>query len=83
METLEYHQKKFRASETTYQKQRFDPYNVEHLRMYQNFIEYKGWGVTGCPFLLEWPFETVPGMIQSRIVKEFLPDIIGRLDAIV
>jgi hypothetical protein len=32
----------------------------------------KGWGVNGCPFVLVFPYMTVPNMIQDKIIHSVL-----------
>jgi hypothetical protein len=53
-------------------KRPFDPNNSEDLDIFKEFLVTGRWGVTGCPFLLKWPFLTVPDMIKDSITKNVL-----------
>ena len=47
----------------------FDANNSEHRRYYRQFIETRSWGNEGCPFEIEWPWNSVPDMIQYKIAE--------------
>lgn len=49
----------------------FDPLNEDHLRDYANFIQKNNWQ-NGCRYILEQPFEDIPSMISSKLMKHFL-----------
>lgn len=50
----------------------FDAKNKQHVEVYKQFLVNSKWGVEGCPFELEEPFISIPGMIQDKLVKHFL-----------
>lgn len=54
----------------------FDPKNDEHLSMFRIFMRENAWKNTSemgtCPFLLEWPYLTVPDMIKDKIVRSLI-----------
>lgn len=54
----------------------FDPYNVDHLDMYNKYLQTKRWGL-GCPFHLEWPYANIPVMIERKIIDAHMKDIIA------
>lgn len=56
-------------------KKIFDVNSAIDLRHYQSFLKNKSWG-KGCPFELEWPFLSIPEMIQHKIVGAHLSKII-------
>jgi hypothetical protein len=39
---------------------------------YKQFLANGGWGEGGCPFLLVFPYMTVPHMIQDKIIHNVL-----------
>ena len=60
-------------------RERFDPSVKNHLEIYKKFLDNKSWGPTGCPFALEWPYETIPGMIHDKIVRQWLDFVIKNI----
>ena len=56
-------------------KKTLDVNSAKDLRQYQNFLKNKSWG-DGCPFELEWPFLSIPEMIQYKIIEAHLSKII-------
>ena len=36
------------------------------------FVVNKAWGINGCPFICEFPFLTIPDMIQEKLIYKFL-----------
>lgn len=54
----------------------FNPNKKEHLEMFRTFMKENSWGSTNamgtCPFLLEWPYLTIPDMIKDKIVRNLL-----------
>ena len=50
----------------------FDTNNLKHIKMYRSFIVNKAWGSDGCPFICEFPFLTIPDMIQEKLIYKFL-----------
>lgn len=63
---------KTRAGLQTKSKRRFDIDNEADVELFKHYIENSGWGVDGCPFLLEFPFLNIPDMIKAQIVYKFL-----------
>lgn len=61
-----------------YFKQKFNPYDKEHLKTYRKFLQTRNWSA-GCPFQLEWPYENVPVMIEKKLIEAYLDDIISVL----
>ena len=53
-------------------KRAFDPSSKGDLATFKEFLETGRWGVDGCPFLLTWPYLTVPDMIKDKITKHIL-----------
>lgn len=63
---------KTRAGLQTKSKRRFDIDDAVDVELFKQYVENSGWGVDGCPFLLEFPFLNIPDMIKSQIVYKFL-----------
>ena len=53
-------------------KRPFNPGSKQDLAIFKEFLVTGRWGTTGCPFLLKWPFLTVPDMIKDKITKHVL-----------
>ena len=50
-------------------KREFDPNSRADMRVFKTWIETRSWGDTGCPFEIEWPWNSVPDMIQYKIAE--------------
>jgi hypothetical protein len=53
-------------------KRPFNPANKSDLAIFKQFLETGRWGLNGCPFLLTWPYLTVPDMIKDKVTKHVL-----------
>ena len=53
-------------------QRRFDPKNKKDLQAYKFFLMEGHWDKGLCPFMLEWPYLTVPDMINDRITHSTL-----------
>lgn len=51
---------------------KFDVKNKQHQEVFRNFLKTSSWGGATCPFELEEPFISIPGMIQDKLVRHFL-----------
>jgi len=47
----------------------FDAGSSEDLRDYKAFLETGSWSPWGCPFQLEWPWLSIPHMINQKIAE--------------
>jgi len=54
------------------QKTMFDVTNKKHVDLYKKFIATHKWDHAGCPFILEFPYLTVPDMIKDKLMYKFL-----------
>jgi radical SAM superfamily enzyme YgiQ (UPF0313 family) len=50
---------------------KFDLTKKEHVECYKQFLIQARWP-TGCPFELEYPWNSVPDMIKDKLIKHFL-----------
>ena len=50
----------------------FDEMNLSHIDIYKKFISSRRWGDEGCPFMLEFPYLTIPDMIKDKLMYKFL-----------
>lgn len=60
---------------TTQDKVKFDANNKEHVAIYRDFYESGSWSkgrVASCPFSLEEPYQSIPGMINDKLLRKFL-----------
>ena len=53
-------------------KRLFNPKSKKDISAYKNFLLTNGWGDGGCPFFLVFPYQTVPHMIQDKIIYNVL-----------
>jgi len=53
------------------QKRLFDPNRKEDLLAYKTFLQ-SGWGVDCCPFILDFPYTSIPHMVQDKIIHNVL-----------
>jgi len=54
-------------------KRKFDMNSKADVEIYKSFLETNSWKITGsCPFVLEFPYLTVPDMIKDKLVRKFL-----------
>jgi hypothetical protein len=54
------------------QKRLFNAKNKKDVLAYKKFLLNGGWGNGGCPFILVFPYMTVPHMIQDKIIYNVL-----------
>lgn len=55
------------------QKRYFDIKNKDDLEVYKHFLSAgNSWGTDTCPFILEFPYLTVPDMIKDKLIYHFL-----------
>lgn len=57
------------------EKMIFDVENPDHLKLFKGFMDNNRWGYDGCPFVLQWPWQTVPDMIKHQITEKFLKGV--------
>lgn len=50
----------------------FDPNSKKHITVYKNFLRCHSWGINGCPFVLEFPYLTIPDMIKDKMIHKLL-----------
>lgn len=54
------------------QKRVFDEHSKKDIQCAKDFFREHTWGDGGCPFVLEYPYLTVPDMIKDKIVHKAL-----------
>jgi len=52
----------------------FKPSNKNHMKLVKEFFRASKWGQSGCPFVLEWPYEDVPYMLKTKITEFYLKE---------
>ena len=50
----------------------FDINDKKHMAIVTKYFKTNAWGKTGCPFVLEEPWLSIPDMIKDRIVRTHL-----------
>lgn len=68
---MELDPKTFKVSRHRWTKRNFDPTNAVDLIEYDFFLKQRKWRIN-CPFDLEWPFLSIPEMIQSKLIDTYL-----------
>lgn len=55
------------------QKRYFDAKNKKDIQSAKLFFTNHSWGhETGCPFILEYPYMSVPDMIKDKLIHKVL-----------
>jgi hypothetical protein len=54
------------------QRRFFKVTNKVDVDMFRNFLETHAWGGKGCPFILEFPYVTIPDMIRDKLIHKIL-----------
>jgi hypothetical protein len=60
------------ANLNLYQRHQFNPSNKDDLKIVKRYFHTNRWGVNGCPFYLEWPYEDIPYMLKTKITEDYL-----------
>jgi hypothetical protein len=50
-------------------KKVFDPNDENDVDIFKKFLIENKWPKSGCPFMLENPYISIPHMIQEKIVR--------------
>jgi len=53
-------------------KRLFDVNDKKDVQVYTNFLKTGAWGRNTCPFILEFPYLTIPDMIKDKLIHNFL-----------
>jgi len=51
-------------------KRYFDVNSKKDIALYKTFLQTGAWN--SCPFILEYPFLSVPDMIKDKLIHKFL-----------
>ncbi len=54
------------------QKRYFNEKSKKDIQVAKNFFSNHSWGKEGCPFILEYPYLTVPDMIKDKMIFKSL-----------
>ena len=65
----------YRVSGVYFAKRNFDPAKKADLEEFRYFINNTHWK-EGCPFVVEWPHTNVVAMIQDKISRHCLANLI-------
>jgi hypothetical protein len=53
-------------------KRVFNPKNREDLIEYKHYVQKGTWKSGVCPFQLQWPYLSIPHMINDIVVRHYL-----------
>lgn len=67
--------KNFKVSSYIWQKREFNVNSKKDLADYRNFLQTNSWGSRGCPFVLEYPYLTIPDMIKDKLIGKYIDSI--------
>lgn len=59
-------------SDYALKRRKFDPSQKEDLKALKHFMKTSSWGKNGCPFYLEWPYQDIVSMCQSKYTAYML-----------
>jgi hypothetical protein len=59
-------------SDYALRRRKFDPSKVEDLKALRHFMKTSSWKDGGCPFYLEWPYQDVVSMCQTKYTAYML-----------
>lgn len=60
-------------SESKNQRRRFNIKRTADIEVFKNFMaNNNSWGSGGCPFILEYPYTSVPDMIKDKLIRKML-----------
>lgn len=54
------------------QKRFFNVNEKKDVDVFKKFLKNRAWGKTGCPFILEEPWLSIPDMIKDKLVRHYL-----------
>lgn len=54
------------------QKRFFNEKSKRDIAIAKQFFKEHSWGIEGCPFILEYPYLTVPDMIKDKLIHKSL-----------
>ena len=59
--------------ETLIRKKRFfNEHSKKDIEVAKHFFKKHSWGTDGCPFILEYPYLSIPDMIKDKMVHKSL-----------
>lgn len=58
-------------SDYSLKRRKFDPSKVEDLKALRHYMKTNAWK-DGCPFYLEWPFQDIITMCQTKYTRYML-----------
>lgn len=58
-------------SDYSLKRRKFDPSKVEDLKALRHYMKTNTWK-DGCPFYLEWPFQDIITMCQTKYTRYML-----------
>ncbi len=57
-------------------KTRFDINSKSHISRYRYFLLESTWGKDCCPFILEFPYASIPDMIKDKLVRKYITNTV-------
>ena len=53
-------------------KRYFNEYSEADIQRFAKFYRTNAWGQDGCPYVLEYPYTSVPDMIKEKLLDKLL-----------
>ena len=53
-------------------KRHFDVNSKKDIAIFAEFMKKSAWGPDRCPFVLEYPYLSIPDMIKAKIINKML-----------
>lgn len=54
------------------QRRFFDENSKKDIAVAKQFFTKHSWGTNGCPFILEYPYMSIPDMIRDKVIHKAL-----------
>jgi hypothetical protein len=54
------------------QKRFFNINDKKDIAIAKKFFKEYAWGIESCPFILEFPYLTIPDMLKDKMIHKFL-----------
>jgi hypothetical protein len=68
--------KHFKLPDPTSNKRNFDVSKKEDIELFSFFLKNSKWK-TPCPFVLEFPFLSVPDMIKDKLINAYIDSMLS------
>jgi hypothetical protein len=68
--------KSFKLPDPSSNKRNFDVSNKEDIKEFAFFLKNSKWK-TPCPFVLEFPFLSIPDMVKDKLINAYITSMLS------